>query len=118
MDKRVSTAVVKLNEAEALAELNHFTVPVVMMNPFKARQSDARAKALRMVIAIDFDREVRKRGANHAATKVQQAKDRQTRNRRCKIQLLVLVPIQYYRLRGDSGNPGSSSVGPMGLEPL
>lgn len=36
MDKRVSAAVIRLDEAEALVELNHLTVPVVMMNPFVA----------------------------------------------------------------------------------
>jgi len=60
-----------------LVELNHFTVPVVMMNPFKAMLSDRRTEAERMSVTIDFEREVRsERGANRAVTKVQQAKDR------------------------------------------
>jgi hypothetical protein len=50
---------------------------VVMMNPFKAMLIDRRTEAIRMVVTIDFEREVRsERGANRAVTKVQQAKDR------------------------------------------
>ena len=32
----VGVAVIRLDEAKPLVELNHFTVPVVIMNPFKA----------------------------------------------------------------------------------
>jgi hypothetical protein len=57
-----------------LVELNHLTVPVVMMNPFIATLRNHNAEALRMAIAI-FERKVRsRRGAKRAVTKAQQAK--------------------------------------------
>ncbi len=59
MNERVSAAIVRLDEAEALGGIEPFYWPVVMMNSFKAMLSDRRTGVLRMVIAIDFDREVR-----------------------------------------------------------
>lgn len=56
-----------------LVELNHLTVPVVMMNPFIAILKNHGANASRMMITI-FERKVRSgRGAKRAVTKAQQA---------------------------------------------
>jgi hypothetical protein len=56
-----------------LVELNHLTVPVVMMNPFIAILKNRDAKTSRMMITI-FERKVRSgRGAKRAVTKAQQA---------------------------------------------
>jgi hypothetical protein len=55
-------------------ELNHLTVPVVMMNPFIAILDDGNARALPIGDDDDFEGKVRSgRGAKRAITKAQQA---------------------------------------------
>ena len=57
-----------------LVELNHLTVPVVMMNPFVALVNDGTARALPICDDDDFEGKVRSgRGAIRAITKAQQA---------------------------------------------